>query len=97
MLTKTQQSSRFGGTNFHRLHRHEVAKIIHDNRDVPKTTILGQTLRSLRATLAHIQVVKMHYFIRRSPVDRLTERTGNKVSRTRVGTVKLIERTNSRI
>ena len=29
----------------------------------------------------------MHYFIRRGPVDRLTERTGN-VSRTRVGTVK---------
>ena len=47
---------------------------------------LGQTLRSLRATLAHIQVVKMRYFIRRGPVDRLTERTGNNVSRTRVGT-----------
>ena len=41
-----------------------------------QTTILGQTLRSLRATLVHMQVVKIHYFIRRGPVDRLTERTG---------------------
>ena len=52
---KQRRSSRFGGTNLHRLHPHEVAKIIHDNQDVPKTTILGQTLRSLRATLAHMQ------------------------------------------
>ena len=69
---------------------HEVAKIIHDNQDLPKSTILGQTLRSLRATLAHMQVVKTHYFIRRDPVDRLTERTRNNVSRTRVGTVKAL-------
>ena len=74
----------------------EIAKIIHDNQDVPKTTILGQTLRSLRATLAHMQVVKMHYFCRRYPVDLLTERTGNNVSRTRVGTVKALPH-NSRI
>ena len=32
----------------------------------------------------------MHYFIRRGPKDRLTERTGNNVSRTRVGTVKAL-------
>ena len=32
----------------------------------------------------------MHYFIRRGLMDRLTERTGNNVSRTRVGTVKAL-------
>ena len=32
----------------------------------------------------------MPYFIRRGPVDSLTERTGNIVSRTRVGTVKAL-------
>ena len=64
--------------------------IIHENQGVPKTIILGQTLRRLRATLAHIRVVKIHYFIRRGPVDRLTERTENNVSRTLVGTVKAL-------